>query len=219
MANNRKLQGEIDRLMKKVQEGIEEFDGILSKVYAATSANQKEKYEQDLKREIKKLQRSRDQIKAWIASSEVKQKNPLVEARKLIETKMEQFKTCEKDSKTKAFSKEGLSMAQSDKDEKHDTRKWIKKILKELQTQIDTFEGELDQIPPKKRSGNSRVQELTDLIIITSSTSTKWKKCSVIWRTITLLLIRWKISRTHLITIWKATKIQSLCSMIQSMII
>lgn len=81
-----RILGEIDRLMKKVQEGIEEFDNILSKVYAATSANQKEKYEQDLKREIKKLQRSRDQIKTWIASTEVKQKNQLVEARKLIET-------------------------------------------------------------------------------------------------------------------------------------
>lgn len=30
-----------------------------------TSLNQKEKYEGDLKKEIKKLQRYRDQIKAW----------------------------------------------------------------------------------------------------------------------------------------------------------
>ena len=63
-----------------------EFDNILSKVYSATSSNQKEKYEADLKKEIKKLQRSRDQIKAWIASNDVKQKNPLLEARKQIET-------------------------------------------------------------------------------------------------------------------------------------
>ena len=32
-----------------------------------TSLNQKEKYEGDLKKEIKKLQRYRDQIKAWCA--------------------------------------------------------------------------------------------------------------------------------------------------------
>jgi CCR4-NOT transcription complex subunit 3 len=106
MASNRKLQGrdllgeshlritfkaEIDRLLKKVAEGIIEFDSILGKVYSAASANQKEKYEADLKKEIKKLQRARDQIKTWIASNEVKQKTPLQEARKNIETVMKRF--------------------------------------------------------------------------------------------------------------------------------
>jgi hypothetical protein len=36
--------GEIDKILKKVAEGVVEFDGILKKVYAATSSNQKEKY-------------------------------------------------------------------------------------------------------------------------------------------------------------------------------
>ena len=45
-----------------------------------------EKYEEDLKREIKKLQRLRDQIKTWIASGEIKDKSTLMENRKLIET-------------------------------------------------------------------------------------------------------------------------------------
>eukprot|EP01114_Cavostelium_apophysatum_P010430 TRINITY_DN2411_c0_g1_i1.p1 TRINITY_DN2411_c0_g1~~TRINITY_DN2411_c0_g1_i1.p1 ORF type:complete len:716 (-),score=167.89 TRINITY_DN2411_c0_g1_i1:76-2223(-) len=160
MSNNRKLQGEIDRLMKKVQEGVIEFDAILSKVYAASSSNQKEKYEADLKKEIKKLQRSRDQIKTWIASSEVKQKTQLQDARKTIESKMEQFKTCEKDSKTKAFSKEGLSMAATDDDGKGEVRAWIGKCLKELQNQIDTFEAEIETVPIKKRATTARVDEL-----------------------------------------------------------
>lgn len=43
-------------------------------------------YEGDLKKEIKKLQRYRDQIKVWITSNEVKHKAPLVDCRKLIET-------------------------------------------------------------------------------------------------------------------------------------
>ncbi len=73
-------------MLKKVSEGCAEFDGILDKVYSASSSNQKEKYEADLKKEIKKLQRSRDQIKTWIASNEVKQKAPLMEARKNIES-------------------------------------------------------------------------------------------------------------------------------------
>lgn len=48
--------------------------------------NQKEKYEQELKKEIKKLQRLREQIKTWQSSSDIKDKKPLNEARKQIET-------------------------------------------------------------------------------------------------------------------------------------
>ena len=43
----------------------------------------KEKYEGDLKKEIKKLQRLRDQVKSWLGSSEVKDKTLLTEARKV----------------------------------------------------------------------------------------------------------------------------------------
>ena len=43
-------------------------------VYDSDNVNQKEKFEADLKKEIKKLQRYRDQIKTWIQSSEIKDK-------------------------------------------------------------------------------------------------------------------------------------------------
>lgn len=43
-------------------------------MYDTENANQKEKFEADLKKEIKKLQRYRDQIKMWIQSSEIKDK-------------------------------------------------------------------------------------------------------------------------------------------------
>ncbi|KAJ8881035.1 hypothetical protein PR048_017508 [Dryococelus australis] len=86
MAATRKLQGEIDRCLKKVTEGVETFEDIWQKVHNATNSNQKEKYEADLKKEIKKLQRLRDQIKSWIASGEIKDKSTLLEYRKLIET-------------------------------------------------------------------------------------------------------------------------------------
>ena len=109
MSSLRKLQGEIDRCLKKVAEGVEVFDEIWDKVYSANSQSQKEKYEQDLKKEIKKLQRQRDHIKTWIANSDIKDKRKLLENRKLIETKMEQFKVCEKETKTKTYSKEGLA--------------------------------------------------------------------------------------------------------------
>jgi CCR4-NOT transcription complex subunit 3 len=81
-------------------------------VYDTENANQKEKFESDLKKEIKKLQRYRDQIKTWIQLSEIKDKQALLDARKLIEREMERFKVCEKETKTKAFSKEGLGQQQ-----------------------------------------------------------------------------------------------------------
>lgn len=80
--------GEIDRCLKKVTEGVETFEDIWQKVHNATNSNQKEKYEADLKKEIKKLQRLRDQIKSWIASAEIKDKSVLMDNRKLIETVM-----------------------------------------------------------------------------------------------------------------------------------
>lgn len=80
------ILGEIERCLKKVSEGVETFEDTWQKVHNATNSNQKEKYEADLKKEIKKLQRLRDQIKSWIASGEIKDKSALLEYRKLIET-------------------------------------------------------------------------------------------------------------------------------------
>lgn len=89
-------------------EGVETFEDIWQKVHNANNSNPKvlvsettlvlgeaecehvysfqEKYESDLKKEIKKLQRLRDQIKSWIASAEIKDKSALLENRRLIET-------------------------------------------------------------------------------------------------------------------------------------
>lgn len=72
--------------MKKISEGLEVFHETLDKLNSATTQNQKEKYEVDLKKEIKKLQRLRDTIKTWQSSSEIKDKQPINDARKAIET-------------------------------------------------------------------------------------------------------------------------------------
>jgi CCR4-NOT transcriptional regulation complex NOT5 subunit len=77
---------EIDKVLKKVAEGVEVFEGIFEKIQQSSNASQKEKLEGDLKKEIKKLQRYRDQIKSWISSNEVKDKKALLENRKLIES-------------------------------------------------------------------------------------------------------------------------------------
>lgn len=44
-------------------EGVEKFEETWQKVHNASNTNQKEKYEEDLKKEIKKLQRLRDQVR------------------------------------------------------------------------------------------------------------------------------------------------------------
>ncbi|KAF1388010.1 hypothetical protein PFLUV_G00085830 [Perca fluviatilis] len=155
MADKRKLQGEIDRCLKKVAEGVEQFEDIWQKLHNAANANQKEKYEADLKKEIKKLQRLRDQIKTWVASNEIKDKRQLVENRKLIETQMERFKVVERETKTKAYSKEGLGLAQKvdpAQREKEETGQWLTNTIDTLNMQVDQFESEKqDRIDELKR--------------------------------------------------------------------
>ena len=82
----RKLQQEIDKCFKRVGEGVQAFEATFEKIHQASNSSQKDKLEDALKREIKKLQRQRDQIKTWAASNEIKDKKPLLEQRKLIET-------------------------------------------------------------------------------------------------------------------------------------
>lgn len=77
---------EIDRTLKKVAEGVELFESIYDKMQASTNQTQKEKLEVDLKTQIKKLQRLRDQIKTWVASNDIKDKTALLDNRRLIET-------------------------------------------------------------------------------------------------------------------------------------
>ncbi|KAJ3205899.1 CCR4-NOT transcription complex, subunit 3, partial [Dinochytrium kinnereticum] len=161
-------QAEIDKVLKKVLEGVEVFEGILEKIQLTGNYTQKEKMEADLKKEIKKLQKSRDQIKIWISSNDIKDKRALIENRKLIELQMERFKACEKELKTKAFSKEGLSAAvkidplQKEKDE---LSEWIQKVIDSLNTQVDAFEAEAETLQGQKKRGKdtSKAERLAEI--------------------------------------------------------
>lgn len=147
MADKRRLQGEIDRCLKKVAEGVEIFEDFWKKVQTATNSNQKEKYESDLKKEIKKLQRLRDQIKTWVANSDIKDKQPLIEQRKVIETQMERFKVLERETKTKAYSKDGLGAAAKldpQTREKSEMTAWLSSQIEQLKIQLDQLESELE---------------------------------------------------------------------------
>lgn len=141
--------GEIERTLKKVTEGLEIFHETLDKLNTTSTPNQKEKVETDLKKEIKKLQRLRDQIKGWQQLSEIKDKNALNEARKAIETEMERFKILEKEMKIKAFSKEGLNQAAKlDPREKErlELANWLSECVDRLNTGVDAYEAEAESL-------------------------------------------------------------------------
>ncbi|KAL1141014.1 hypothetical protein AAG570_000940, partial [Ranatra chinensis] len=160
--------GEIERCLKKVTEGVETFEDIWQKVHNATNSNQKEKYEADLKKEIKKLQRLRDQIKSWIASGEIKDKSTLLDYRKLIETQMERFKVVERETKTKAYSKEGLGAAQKmdpAQKEREEISTWLITSIDALNLQLDQFESEIESLlaGKKKRLDKDKQDRMDEL--------------------------------------------------------
>ncbi|KAI0079691.1 hypothetical protein K474DRAFT_1696220 [Panus rudis PR-1116 ss-1] len=166
----RKLQTEIDRTLKKVAEGVELFESIYEKMQASTNQTQKEKLETDLKTQIKKLQRLRDQIKTWVASNDIKDKTALLDNRRLIETQMEKFKACEKEMKTKAFSKEGLiQSAKLDPkaQEKLETTNWLQTKVEELLLQVEQAEAEIETLQgsakKKNRGGGAAAERLEQL--------------------------------------------------------
>ncbi|KAF3353515.1 ENTH domain-containing protein C19F8.03c [Verticillium dahliae VDG1] len=155
----RKLQQEVEKCFKKVAEGVAEFEAIYEKIEQSNNLSQKEKLEDNLKREIKKLQRMRDQIKTWAASNDIKDKGPLLEHRKLIETQMERFKAVEKAMKTKAYSKEGLASSQKldpAEQARAEAGEFLGNQVDELELQIETLEAESESIQATMKKGKSQ---------------------------------------------------------------
>jgi CCR4-NOT transcription complex subunit 3 len=112
-------------------------------------------------------QRLRDQIKTWVASSEIKDKRQLLENRKLIETQMERFKVVERETKTKAYSKEGLGAAQKldpAQRERDDMNNWLSVSIDSLNIQLDQFESESEalQLAQKKSKKDREKQDRID---------------------------------------------------------
>lgn len=79
-----------------------------------------------------------------ISGTDIKDKSDLMKARKDVERQMERFKVCEKEMKTKAFSKEGLGQAAKlDPREKarNDMRDWINETVDKLTAEVRSFAG------------------------------------------------------------------------------
>ncbi|OAO16639.1 hypothetical protein AV274_1636 [Blastocystis sp. ATCC 50177/Nand II] len=160
MSSSRKIRTEIDNTFKKIKEGFEEFDALWNCVYSADTQAKKERYEADLKRQLNKLQKLRDSLKTWEKSSDsaiTQYRTQIADYRSQIEDKMKEFKKCEKETKTKAYSKEGLRQPskQSPKDEKRDeVCTTVKRLLAELHKQIEDCEVEERRERAKKKNVN-----------------------------------------------------------------
>lgn len=119
------------------------------------------------------MQRYRDQIKTWAASNDIKDKKPLMDNRRLIEVQMEKFKACEKEIKTKQFSKEGLSaVAKLDPKEREriETGQWLSQSVDELERQVEQAEAEIEGLNAQVKKGknnsskNERLEEVEHMI-------------------------------------------------------
>ncbi|KAK0418955.1 hypothetical protein QR680_013871 [Steinernema hermaphroditum] len=159
MAEKRKLLNEIEKCFKKIDEGVEEFEAIMQKMHEANSDNQREKCQDDLKKEIKKLQRLRDQIKGWQNSSEIKDKDKLIQYRKIIEHRMEQFKDIERENKTKPHSKQGLCAEEKldpREKEKFETNEWLRTQIKHLEEEKDKAEALVETLASSESGGRRK---------------------------------------------------------------
>jgi len=83
---------------------------------------------------------------------------------------MEKFKACEKEMKTKAFSKEGLTAATKldpKAQEKIEVTAWIQSQVEELQIQIEQSEAEIETLQgtgkKKGKSGGAAAERLEEL--------------------------------------------------------
>mmetsp|Transcript_7540 Transcript_7540/g.27668 ORF Transcript_7540/g.27668 Transcript_7540/m.27668 type:complete len:820 (+) Transcript_7540:102-2561(+) len=155
-AATRKLAKEIEIVLKKVDDGIEEFDDLWNQANSAGSSQQKERLGEELKKSISRLQRFRVQIREWLSNAAVQTecKDKLEEARRKVENDMQRFKDFERDLKTKAFSTCALTRGGEDMDMEEEQRMkyqdWIGQTLQSLSDQVDLFDADLEVLSAKK---------------------------------------------------------------------
>lgn len=150
-------------MFKKITEGLEVFDLYHERHEVAPNPSAKDKLENDLKREVKKLQKLREQIKVWQAQSEVKDKERLLEYRRSVEVAMEKYKVVEKGSKVKAYSNMSLKAGgelDPEEQEKLETVQFVQDAIDELEHQYEAADAELEKINAKKpKKGGAAIKE------------------------------------------------------------
>ena len=162
MSKSRLLQQEIEKKLQQVEEGLLNFWSLHRRLQSSTSSSQKERLENELKKELKRLQKIRESFKSF-ESQEPRLRQRMIEAKKKIEDLMEVHKQSEKESKTKAFSKEGLSIASRvdpQEESRNEIREQIKNLQASIQEKINIKENEVEKLrtartrPPQFEEAN-----------------------------------------------------------------
>jgi len=91
----------------------------------------------------------REQIKSWQGSPEIKDKDSLLNYRKLVEIAMEKYKAVEKASKEKAYS--NISLKKSDildpeEQERQEVSNYLSQQIDELERQYDLLQLDIDKL-------------------------------------------------------------------------
>ena len=86
----------------------------------------------------------------------------------VIFQKMEKFKIVERETKTKAYSKEGLTSGQKldpAERERADISQWLNTCLEQINIQIDQFEAEIESLgtTKKKKGRNDQAEQVEQL--------------------------------------------------------
>lgn len=171
VAAARKQQKEVDIVLKKVEDGMEEFAYVWDQGIRAlgSSSAQKEKLGEELKKSINKLQRLRVQIREWIGQTDLKGniKDKLEEARRKIEADMTRFKEFERELKTKAFSSNALAkgdgLGLEGDAETLRWQEWLTSTIQQLNDQREEFEADLELLSNKKNLSSSDKERIPEL--------------------------------------------------------
>lgn len=157
----------MEAVFKKIHEGLDLFNYYFSRHEASSNDSQREKLETDLKKEIKKLQKFRDQIKTWQLNDAMEATiapQKLQEHRRLVEEAMECYKEVEKNLKMKSFSNQSIMLAALDTGEAALSKavteeiEFIEDTVAELNDQIEKLEEEYDRLLQKKARKNNLLQ-------------------------------------------------------------
>lgn len=162
MSKQRQLQQEIEKKLTLVDEGYTSFHQTLKKIQLAVTQTQKERYETELKKEIKKLQRHRESLRTF-ENQDSRYKSKINDARRKIEELMELYKQTEREAKTKAFSKEGLLITPKPdphEEEKEEMREMVKTLQGNFQGKINEKTAELEKIRNSKNRNNYNQEEI-----------------------------------------------------------
>lgn len=80
---------------------------------------------------------------------------------------MEMFKVCEKETKTKTYSKEGLARTETlnpEEQAREDARIFLQEAVEKLQIQIEASEAEVEKLSVKKSKNKTDIDKRIALI-------------------------------------------------------